>query len=225
MSAPFFPDELTATQIWKTLSSDFLYLPSLVLFFLLGWGLQRWLLGAPARPAAPAIAAPAATSPSKKPAAPLPTRASMKSARQKKVKPPPTAPCPDDMELKMVLLVRRELKLPVKAVAELCSQAAMDSVQSILDGAAPAPASDDVEGTPADWLRWWNEEGVAKVTLRVDGSAEDFTKLLAGATAAGIPSASLNAPSGPGVGSVAVAALGPAPVDLLDPVTGSLKLL
>lgn len=80
-----------------------------------------------------------------------------------------------------------------------------------------------------DWRRWldsWLEEGQKKIAVRV-GSEEELRQIYLEARDAGLPSALImdagltELPPG----TATAVAVGPAPEDMIDPITGRLKLL
>jgi peptidyl-tRNA hydrolase len=129
---------------------------------------------------------------------------------------------PADMELKMVMVVRKDLKLKADQVAVGCAQAAIDAVAVAAltatedDGAAAAVPAAKGRGRAMwwQWLEWWNEEGTAKVVVRAE-DLEEFKDVVEACIAAQLPYAALND---------AIVAVGPAPVDDIDDVCGHFKL-
>jgi peptidyl-tRNA hydrolase len=129
---------------------------------------------------------------------------------------------PADMELKMVMVVRKDLKLKADEVAVGCAQAAIDAVAVAAltatedDGAAAAAPAAKGRGRAMwwQWLEWWNEEGTAKVVVRAE-DLEEFKDVVEACIAAQLPYAALND---------AIVAVGPAPVDDIDDVCGHFKL-
>ncbi|MBI3860002.1 MAG: peptidyl-tRNA hydrolase [Thaumarchaeota archaeon] len=76
------------------------------------------------------------------------------------------------------------------------------------------------------WFGKWKSEGQAKVVLKV-GSEEALTDLYRKAKSAGLPSALIEDKGLTQVepGTVTCLGIGPAPDDLVDSITGKLKLL
>jgi peptidyl-tRNA hydrolase len=135
---------------------------------------------------------------------------------------------PSSVDVKMVLIVRKDLKLPAGDCAAACAQAAMSSI-ALVDsvGAEAKLVARPPKGTPEecatyawpDWQRWWYQYGVAKVTLRANDAAE-FAKVVAAARLLDVPvHVQQNA-----AGVDAVAAVGPAPASLINEASGTLKL-
>ena len=208
---------------------------SLIIYFTLGialgwwWHRRRAGVGRPQLPALTTGGEPAANDGT---ASSVLTRHEAKRAKRATGKSGPRLRrCPSDLELKMVLVVRKDLKLTANAVAMLAAQAAVESVD-LIRSAPAAIALPPPDGDWHEWLRWWNEEGVAKVTLRVNDGAE-FAVLVAAAMADGLPLAVATSTCGPSAAAAgggaaatdAVVAIGPAPVDRINELTGHLKLL
>jgi peptidyl-tRNA hydrolase len=130
--------------------------------------------------------------------------------------------CPDDLELKMVLVVRKDAKLKADEVAMSCSQAAIDAValaSKTLEEELPMPKLKDLTEARGrcmwwQWLEWWNEEGVAKVVVKAENQ-DALDTVQNACTAAGLPFA---------VVSGAVVAVGPAPIEAIDEICGDFKL-
>ena len=129
---------------------------------------------------------------------------------------------PKNLNVKMVIVVRKDLKPTEQHVSTLAATAAMEAVEKA--GTAPAPMplrSGEVVAGPSDWLRWWNEEGVAKITLRAKDAGE-MDAIIQLARTSGLPLSTQVIPNGSS--EVAVCAVGPAPDTVIDPVTGHLRL-
>ncbi|MBI2649385.1 MAG: peptidyl-tRNA hydrolase [Thaumarchaeota archaeon] len=115
--------------------------------------------------------------------------------------------------MKQVIAVRTDLKM---GKGKLAAQVAHASL-----------ASAEVARTKREgWYDSWNESGQPKVVLKV-GSEDELNELHRRARAAGLP-ASLIQDRGltqlePG--TITCMSIGPAPADLIDKVTGQLKLL
>jgi peptidyl-tRNA hydrolase len=187
---------------------DLLLVPSAVTFLiigiLMGSCLHRCVASAGAVPPA-----------SKALSAPNLTRSGKRRTKKPRRK-------PADMELKMVMVVRKDLKLKADQVAVGCAQAAIDAVAVAAltatedDGAAAAAPAAKGRGRAMwwQWLEWWNEEGTAKVVVRAEDH-EEFKDVVEACIAAQLPYAALND---------AIVAVGPAPVDDIDDVCGHFKL-
>ncbi|MGF7239165.1 MAG: peptidyl-tRNA hydrolase Pth2 [Frankia sp.] len=114
---------------------------------------------------------------------------------------------------KQVIVVRKDLRMgPGKSVAQ--------GAHAAVDGVA------EVARTHPSWLEGWRADGQPKVALRV-GSLDELDAVCERARAAGLPVARV-ADAGytqlePG--TVTCAAIGPAPSDAVDAITGDLSLL
>lgn len=116
--------------------------------------------------------------------------------------------------LKMVLVVRSDLKMGKGKIAAQCCHAAVHCVEKAQVAA------------PALLESWERSNGTAKVCLKCD-TDEQLLALAEAARAAGV-NHSLISDAGRtqiAAGSRTVIGLGPAPVSKLDAITGSLKLL
>ena len=121
-----------------------------------------------------------------------------------------TGECKD---LKMILLVRRDLKMGTGKIAAQCAHAALGMFR-------------DLQAKNSAQLKQWLDTGQMKVVCRVD--TEDAMMLIAdNARKMGIPVHIVHDAGHTQVesGSKTVAALGPSAADLLNRVTGHLKLL
>ncbi|GIQ89104.1 peptidyl-tRNA hydrolase, PTH2 [Kipferlia bialata] len=91
----------------------------------------------------------------------------------------------------------------------------------------PGPVSEaqDME-TPAELVGNWLHQGQMKIVLKVQSLAQ-LREVLDQAHAAGLPTYEVHDAGHTQVepGSVTVGAIGPAPVEWLDPITGPLKLM
>ncbi|ORC90832.1 peptidyl-tRNA hydrolase, PTH2 family [Trypanosoma theileri] len=141
----------------------------------------------------------------------------------------------EELRLKMVLVIRRDVKkVSSQDIAVSAAGAAAELVQKI---------QSDVDNIQwQEWYLWWNRVGCAKITLKCP-DAETFKRIVEQADASKIPwctatsstssqppslpssSSSSSSPSCSVLDNVMVVALGPAPSAVLDPITGSLKLL
>ncbi len=119
-------------------------------------------------------------------------------------------------EIKQVIVVRRDIRMGKGKAAVQVAHASCEVVFKILDSGNKT------------WLRWlelWKAQGQMKVVLKVD-SEEKLMKTLFEAQRAGLPVALIvdagrtQLPSG----TKTAVAIGPAPKDFVDRITGSLKL-
>jgi len=118
----------------------------------------------------------------------------------------------DEDEMKMVLIVRNDLKMGKgKAAAQCCH--------------ATLAAYKQAKRKCAKWLRAWECNGQPKVTLKCD-SEDELQTLLAQARSLGLCSAVIADAGRTQIapGSKTVLAVGPAPAEVVDRVTGHLKL-
>lgn len=147
-------------------------------------------------------------------------------------------------EMKMVLVVRKDLKMGAGKVAAQCAHAAVASVEMV---AALASASDAdfspnnrSSTTPSfsasgsrdpnllwpQWLSAWRSTGYAKVVLQCQDEAE-MMGIAQSAKSAGLPYYVIRDAGRTQIaaGSKTVVSIGPAPKSMVDQVTGHLKLL
>jgi peptidyl-tRNA hydrolase, PTH2 family len=117
------------------------------------------------------------------------------------------------VEFKQVIAVRTDLKMGKGKTAAQAAHAALGSAEECR-GARPA------------WYKEWKEQGQAKVVLRAAGEPE-LQELLKKARTLGIPLALVTDKGLTQLepGTVTCLGIGPAPVELVDKVTGKLKLL
>ena len=120
-------------------------------------------------------------------------------------------------EYKQVIAIRTDIKMSRGKTAVQAAHAAVEAVLLIIDSGR------------AEWLRWlreWRRTGQKKVAVKVS-SEQELLNVYQEALRLGLP-ASLIADAGltelpPGTRTAA--AVGPAPSQLVDRVTGRLKLL
>ncbi len=207
-----YGEVIDSPAVRRYFDGDALFIPTCLVAFIFGvfaatscWKPSR--KAAPQRPAVSAVAAPVV------PPGPRlnTTRAAMKRAAKLAGKKLRTRPKDID-ELKMVLVLRKDLKLPAGTAADLCASAAIQAVE--LCASTEDDNSDEGRALWSSYLRWWNEEGVAKVTLRADG-IEDLRRVVQGCAEGGLPCVIL---------ADSVIAVGPAPVDDIDDICGEFKL-
>lgn len=117
------------------------------------------------------------------------------------------------MPHKQVLVVRRDLDLSPGKLAVQCSHGAVDAALS---------AQSDHRG----WFDAWKRQAQKKVCLGVDDE-DALQDLLRRVEDRGLPHKLVRDAGRTEIpeGTVTVLAIGPAPEDKLDPLTGSLKLL
>eukprot|EP00672_Neobodo_designis_P000628 CAMPEP_0174869444 /NCGR_PEP_ID=MMETSP1114-20130205/67886_1 /TAXON_ID=312471 /ORGANISM="Neobodo designis, Strain CCAP 1951/1" /LENGTH=210 /DNA_ID=CAMNT_0016104689 /DNA_START=52 /DNA_END=680 /DNA_ORIENTATION=+ len=199
-------EQLAAVPRWYTsvvqgwiregyLDGDLLLVPTVAVYFVIGAVLAHWLFMGPFG----ALVFADAGEPRKLGAANTSgnsTRSGMRRSAKETGR--RRRSCPDDLELKMVLVVRKDLKLKAPDVAVHCAQAAIDAVALATNAPMPPDAAAAREPeTPEEeaaerrgmwrqWLEWWNEEGVAKVVLKADG-AEALADIAGECTAMGLP--------------------------------------
>jgi len=118
----------------------------------------------------------------------------------------------DDQDMKMVLVVRNDLKMGKGKAAAQCCHATLSAYKQ---AKRKCPES----------LRAWECNGQPKVTVKCD-SEDDLMLLLTQARSLGLVSAVIADAGRTQIapGSKTVLAVGPGPGDLVDQVTGSLKL-
>ncbi len=120
-------------------------------------------------------------------------------------------------EYKQVIAVRTDIKMSKGKTAVQVAHAAVEAVLLIIDSG---------RSEWMHWLRLWRLQGQKKIAVKV-GSEQELLKVYQDALRLGLP-ASLIADAGltelpPGTRTAV--AVGPAPVKLVDRVTGRLKLL
>jgi len=120
---------------------------------------------------------------------------------------------PDAWSFKQVIVVRRDLRMGTGKVAAQVAHAAVAAVERVARG-------------HRDWLAGWWADGQPKVVLQVPGAPE-LDEVGARAGRAGLPVTVVydrgltQVPAG----TATCLAIGPAPADAIDAVTGDLRLL
>ena len=117
---------------------------------------------------------------------------------------------PEGEALKMVCCVRKDLNMSKGKIAAQVAH----SVLGVFKIASKL-------SLPRHWIKAWSARGCAKITLRVEDEAELFA-VAAAARSAGIPSIIIEDAGRTEVaaGTKTVCAIGPAPVALIDTITG-----
>jgi PTH2 family peptidyl-tRNA hydrolase len=151
-------------------------------------------------------------------------------------------------QMKMALVVRRDLKMGQGKIAAQCAHAAVGVIDEIYEakakeerksgkqdasaaaaadtGGAAAAATLTTAGRHLTWLQAWRASGAAKVVLQVETEAE-LMAIFDAARKAELPCTYIRDAGRTQIaaGSKTVAAVGPAPVSRVDQVTGKLRLL
>ena len=117
------------------------------------------------------------------------------------------------LDLKQVIAVRRDIAMGRGKLAAQVAHAAVS-------------AAEEAHSTRQDWFNTWFNTGQAKVVVKV-GSLEDLIQLENQARTIGLPTVSVKDMGLTQIppGTVTCIGIGPGPVDLIDRVTGRLKLL
>ena len=121
------------------------------------------------------------------------------------------------MEFKQVIAVRADLKMGKGKLAAQVAHGAVEAVLKVLESG---------NQTWLEWLREWRRQGQKKVVVKVSGE-EELLRVYREALELGLP-AVLVVDAGRTQlepGTKTVVAIGPAPSNLVDRVTGRLKLL
>ncbi|RNF17155.1 peptidyl-tRNA hydrolase, PTH2 family [Trypanosoma cruzi] len=129
----------------------------------------------------------------------------------------------EDLRLKMVLVIRRDVKeVSPNEIFTLSAGAAVSLVQKV--------QRDAEHREWKSWYEWWRRVGCAKIALQSPDN-RTLRKVALAAEANGLPwygATSLSSPldeADAGEQTGVLVAVGPAPSALLDPITGKLKLL
>jgi len=119
-------------------------------------------------------------------------------------------------KLKQVILVRRDLEMGRGKAAAQAAHASCEAVFRILDSKMRLWNA---------WLEEWRREGQAKIVLRVD-SLQELLSLLDQAEKRGLPTSLVRDAGRTQLepGTVTAGAIGPAPAEEIDRITGHLKL-
>ncbi|MGQ4891930.1 MAG: peptidyl-tRNA hydrolase Pth2 [Candidatus Njordarchaeia archaeon] len=119
----------------------------------------------------------------------------------------------NEYTLKQVIIIRKDLKLPK---GKLCVQVAHAAVSAYIETKKIKP----------EWAEKWIQEGQKKIVVKVN-NLEELEKKKTEADGLGLPN-SMIIDAGLTVlkpGTTTCLGIGPAPVKLIDKVTGDLKLL
>jgi PTH2 family peptidyl-tRNA hydrolase len=116
-------------------------------------------------------------------------------------------------EIKQVIVVRTDLKMGKGKLAAQVAHAALASAEESM-------------GRHVSWYNEWKEQGQAKVVVKGTGDAE-LQELFKKARAMGLPSSLIQDAGRTQLepGTVTCLGIGPAPAELVDRITGQLKLL
>ncbi|MGA2665871.1 MAG: peptidyl-tRNA hydrolase Pth2 [Nitrososphaerales archaeon] len=117
------------------------------------------------------------------------------------------------VEIKQVIVARTDLKMGKGKLAAQVAHASLAAVEEDM-------------GRRGSWFQEWKEQGQAKVVLKGASDAE-LQELFRKARAMGLPSSLIQDAGSTQLepGTVTCLGIGPAPADLIDRVTGHLKLL
>ncbi|KAF0294131.1 Peptidyl-tRNA hydrolase 2, mitochondrial [Amphibalanus amphitrite] len=126
---------------------------------------------------------------------------------------PYIVPVSEHDDMKMILVVRMDLKMGKGKIAAQCSHAALAAYKQS-------------QRQSPEYLREWERRGPAKVVVRVEDESAMY-RVEQRARAAGLVTAVIQDAGRTQIapGSVTVLGVGPAPAAILQEVTGHLKLL
>lgn len=118
----------------------------------------------------------------------------------------------------MVLVVRKDLKMTAGKIGAQCAHAAIGAYDLALN-----------DSTHPEWQKWtqlWGTLGSTKITLQTEDESS-LLSLTQAAKEAGVPYYLVRDAGRTQVapGSQTVLAIGPGPVEVVDKITGSLKIL
>ncbi|ADL19397.1 Peptidyl-tRNA hydrolase [Acidilobus saccharovorans 345-15] len=118
--------------------------------------------------------------------------------------------------MKQAIVLRRDLQMGKGKAAAQAAHAACEAVLSI------------IRSNNSEWSRWldsWLSQGQKKVVLRVESEGE-LNRVYEEARAAGLPASMIEDAGLTQLppGTKTAVAVGPAPAELVDKITGKLKL-
>ncbi|MFP3064349.1 MAG: peptidyl-tRNA hydrolase Pth2 [Sulfolobus sp.] len=121
------------------------------------------------------------------------------------------------MTIKMVIVVRTDIDMGKGKIAAQVAHAAVSLVLEIINGA---------NGEWKNWLKLWLEEGQPKIVVKVRNLEELLTRKEM-AEELGLPSVVIQDAGKTQLepGTITCLGIGPAPNEIIDKVTGDLKLL
>jgi peptidyl-tRNA hydrolase, PTH2 family len=122
--------------------------------------------------------------------------------------------CGGTGDIKQVIVVRADLKMGKGKIAAQVAHAALE-------------AADTSRRRYPDWYESWRDQGQAKVVVKTDGGEPALHELQKQARTAGLPAALIQDRGLTQLepGTTTCLAIGPAPADAIDRLTGALKLL
>lgn len=143
------------------------------------------------------------------------TKGELRVPMKNKFEPMPVWDTQQQEECKMVLVVRTDLGMSKGKIGAQCSHAAIACYKRLL-----------FSNPTSHTLRKWEKEGQAKVTLQVK-SQDELVKLHAMAQSLDVVAEIITDAGRTQIpsGSQTVLGIGPAPKNIIDKITGSLKLL